>query len=210
MAAGFDWPELYFVRHGETNWNREGRYQGSRDIPLNDTGRGQADRNGALLRDLLARDNRSPAEFDWYVSPLGRARETMDRIRAQFGVELPPVTVDQRLIELSFGIYEGQLHVELASGTMAIAGERDASFWYFRPPEGESYDDLAARVTEFASKLPRRAVVVSHGGVLRALRRLIEDFPPDRAVNWFPPQDSVVHFAGGRATIYPAGADWDE
>lgn len=210
MAAGFDWPELYFVRHGETNWNREGRYQGSRDIPLNDTGRGQADRNGALLRDLLARDNRSPAEFDWYVSPLGRARETMDRIRAQFGVELPPVTVDPRLIELSFGIYEGQLHVELASGTMAIAGERDASFWYFRPPEGESYDDLAARVTEFGSKLPRRAVVVSHGGVLRALRRLIEDFPPDRAVNWFPPQDSVVHFAGGRATIYPAGADWDE
>jgi len=210
MAAGFDWPELYFVRHGETNWNREGRYQGSRDIPLNDTGRGQADRNGALLRDLLARDNRSPAEFDWYVSPLNRARETMDRVRAQFTEELPPVTVDPRLIELSFGIYEGKLHAELSSGTMAIAGERDASFWYFRPPEGESYDDLAIRVTEFCAKLPRRAVIVSHGGVLRALRRLIEDFPPDRAVNWFPPQDSVVHFAGGRATIYPAGADWDE
>jgi broad specificity phosphatase PhoE len=163
MTASHDWPELYFIRHGETDWNREGRYQGSKDIPLNDTGRAQADRNGALLRDLLARDNRSPAEFDWYVSPLSRARETMGRIRAQFADELPAVSVEQRLIELSFGIFEGQLHEELASGAMAIAGERDASFWYFRPPKGESYDDLGIRITEFCSKLPRRArTAMSH------------------------------------------------
>ena len=206
----FDWPEFYFIRHGETDWNREGRYQGSRDIPLNDTGRGQADRNGKLLSQLLARANRQSDEFDWYVSPLSRTRETMDRVRTAFSGDLPEVTVDKRLIEISFGIYEGQLHAELATGAMPIAGERDASFWYFRPPEGESYDDLASRITDFGRALPRRAIIVSHGGVLRALRRLIEDFPPDRAVNWFPPQDSVVHFADGRATVYPAGPEWDE
>ena len=206
----FDWPEFYFIRHGETDWNREGRYQGSRDIPLNDTGRGQADRNGKLLSQLLARANRQAEEFDWYVSPLSRTRETMDRVRTAFSGDLPEVTVDKRLIEISFGIYEGQLHAELATGAMPIAGERDASFWYFRPPEGESYDDLASRITDFGRALPRRAIIVSHGGVLRALRRLIEDFPPDRAVNWFPPQDSVVHFADGRATVYPAGPEWDE
>jgi probable phosphoglycerate mutase len=205
-----DWPELYFIRHGETDWNAEGRYQGSRDIPLNDVGRGQADLNGALLQRLLKRANRRVDEFDWFVSPLGRTRETMDRVRAAFTEPLPEVTVDRRLIEVSFGIYEGQLHVDLAAGTMPIAGERDASFWYFRPPQGESYDDLAARITAFGSALTRRAIIVSHGGVLRALRRLIEDFPPDRAVNWFPPQDSVIHFADGKATVYPAGTEWDE
>ncbi|MHB1110207.1 MAG: phosphoglycerate mutase family protein, partial [Devosia sp.] len=78
----FTWPEFYFVRHGQTDWNAEGRYQGSKDIPLNAIGRGQADKNGALLRDLLVRSGRSVSEFDWYVSPLGRARETMERIRA--------------------------------------------------------------------------------------------------------------------------------
>lgn len=104
------WPELYFIRHGETDWNAEGRYQGSRDIPLNDTGRRQADANGKLLRQLLARDRRRPDEFGWYVSPLGRTRETMERVRRQFDEPLPELRVEPRLIEISFGIYEGRLH----------------------------------------------------------------------------------------------------
>lgn len=207
----FTWPELYFIRHGETNWNAEGRYQGSRDIPLNDTGRAQADRNGHLLKRLLQRAGRNSEEFDWYVSPLSRTRETMERVRAAFrDTPLPIVAPDVRLIEISFGVYEGQLHTEVATGAMPIAGERDASFWYFRPPQGESYDDLASRIGSFGRALPRRAIIVSHGGVLRVLRRLIEDFPPERAVNWFPPQDSVIHFADGKATVYPAGTEWDE
>lgn len=207
----FAWPELYFIRHGETPWNLEGRYQGSRDIPLNDTGRAQADRNGHLLKRLLERAGRNAEEFDWYVSPLSRTRETMERVRTAFrDARLPVVAADDRLIEISFGRYEGQLHADLAAGAMPIAGERDASFWYFRPPEGESYDDLAARITAFGKALPRRAIIVSHGGVLRVLRRLVEDFPPERAVNWFPPQDSVIHFADGKATVYPAGTEWDE
>ena len=211
MTSGFDWPELYFIRHGETSWNAEGRYQGSKDIPLNDTGRAQADRNGQLLKRLLQRAGRNSEEFDWYVSPLSRTRETMERVQSAFR-DTPPAKVapDDRLIEISFGIYEGQLHTDLAASAMPIAGERDASFWYFRPPEGESYDDLATRITAFGRALPRRAIIVSHGGVLRVLRRLIEDFPPEKAVNWFPPQDSVIHFADGKATVYPAGTEWDE
>ena len=207
----FDWPELYFIRHGETAWNAEGRYQGSRDIPLNDTGRAQADRNGQLLKRLLQRSGRNSEEFDWYVSPLSRARETMERVQAAFkDTPAAKVVSDQRLIEISFGIYEGQLHSDASASTMPIAGERDASFWYFRPPEGESYDDLAQRITAFGRALPRRAIIVAHGGVLRVLRRLIEDFPPEKTVNWFPPQDSVIHFADGKATVYPAGTEWDE
>ena len=76
------WPELYFIRHGETDWNAEGRYQGSKDIPLNERGRGQAQLNGGLLRQLLERGGRAPTEFSWYVSPLGRTRETMNLVRA--------------------------------------------------------------------------------------------------------------------------------
>ncbi len=206
----FDWPELYFIRHGQTAWNAEGRYQGARDIPLNDVGRGQADKNGALLVDLLGRDNRAPDEFGWFVSPLGRTRETMQRVRARFSVPLPPVTIDPRLIEISFGVYEGRLHHELSASEMALAGERDETFWFYRPPEGESYADLAARVAAFGRSLTGPAIVVAHGGLLRVLMHLIDGYPPLQAVNWFPPQDSVVHFRDGHATVYPAGASWDD
>lgn len=208
--ADFSWPELYFVRHGETNWNAEGRYQGSRDIPLNDRGRGQARLNGVLLKSLLDRANRAAADFDWYVSPLGRTRETMSLVRAGVDEPVPEVTVDPRLIEISFGIYEGHLHTELAVSGMAIAGERDASFWDFRPPEGESYADVAQRVVDFGRTLRGPSIIVSHGGILRVLRHLIEGFPIERAVNWFPPQDSVVHFIDGKSVVYPAGQSWDD
>jgi probable phosphoglycerate mutase len=206
----FAWPELFFTRHGQTDWNAEGRYQGIRDIPLNAIGRAQADQNGLLLQELFERNHRSPDEFTWHVSPLSRARETMDRIRACITGPLPEVRIDPRLIEVSFGVYEGRLHTELADGELAIAGERDAEFWHFRPPEGESYADLAERVEEFGRTLTGPAVVVAHGGILRVLRRLIEDFPAEKAVNWFPPQDSVVHFLDGRSAVYPAGASWDD
>jgi probable phosphoglycerate mutase len=204
------WPEFYFIRHGETDWNAEGRYQGAKDIPINDTGRQQADLNGKLLKELIGRSGRVATDFAWYASPLSRTRETMQRIRAAFGDPVPDVTYDPRLIEVSFGIYEGRLHKELAAGEMAIAGERDASFWDFRPPKGESYADLAVRILDFGASLTGPSVIVSHGGVLRALRRLIEGFPPEKAVNWFPPQDSVAHFVDGALTVYPAGHSWDD
>ena len=205
------WPELYFIRHGQTDWNAEGRYQGSKDIPLNAIGRAQADLNGRLLAQLLRRAGRSPAEFTWHASPLGRTRETMERVRTGFSGPLPEVDFDARLVEVSFGIYEGRLHTELAAGEMAIAGERDAAFWDFRPPSGESYEDVAQRVLSFAAdRLAAPAIIVAHGGILRILRRLIEGFPPERAVNWFPPQDSVVHFVDGKCVLYPAGESWDD
>ena len=204
------WPELFFIRHGQTSWNAEGRYQGAKDIPLNDVGRTQADQNGRLLRDLLRRERRTPDDFGWFVSPLGRTRETMDRVRAQFEPPLPAVTVDPRLIEISFGLYEGRIHTELANGEMAIAGERDESFWEFRPPQGESYADLAARLADFGRSLAGPSIIVAHGGLLRVLMHLIDGYPQVKAVNWFPPQDSIVHFTDGKAVVYPAGESWDD
>jgi probable phosphoglycerate mutase len=119
------------------------------------------------------------------------------------------VIVDPRLIEISFGVHEGRLHHEIGS-EMAIAGERDASFWQFRPPEGESYADVTARILDFGASLTGPSIIVSHGGILRVLRHLIEAFPHDHAVNWPAPQDSVFHFLGGQSVVHPAGQSWDD
>lgn len=102
------WPEIYFIRHGETPWNAERRYQGRKDIPLNDKGRGQASQNGKTLAALFAERGLDPLAFEWHASPLGRTRETMDRVRAGFDTHLPEVKYDVRLMEISFGVLEGE------------------------------------------------------------------------------------------------------
>jgi len=197
-----NWPEFYFARHGQTEWNRERRYQGTRDIPLNDTGRRQADAIGPLLRELLERDGRSPHDFGWYASPLSRAAETMDRMRAAFDTDLPAVRYDDRLKEISFGQLEGFLHNELPPELATAPGGRPPEYWYHRPPEGENYEDVGERLTAFAEDLDGPAIIVAHGGILRVLRHLVESVPHADVVNWPPPQGTIAHFKGGLMTMY--------
>lgn len=197
-----DWPEFFFARHGETEWNRERRYQGRRDIPLNERGQRQADANGPLLRGLIERDGRAPSDFAWYASPLSRAAETMDRMRAAFDVELPPVIYDDRLVEISFGTLEGLLHNELPPELATPPGRREPSYWRHRPPEGENYDDVADRLTSLSRDLTGPSVIVAHGGILRVLRHLVAGDPHGDVLNWPPPQGTVAHFRDGTMTLY--------
>jgi len=202
------WPDFYFARHGETDWNRERRYQGSRDIPLNATGRKQADANGALLRYLFESEGVDPASLNWFASPLSRARETMERMRAAFDVTLPDVHYDQRLVEISFGNLEGKLHSEVSRELALAPGERDASYWDFRPEKGENYADVADRLADFAQLVTHHSVIVAHGGVLRVLRHLVEGPPQKDVLNWPPPQGVIAHFKAGRMTLHAAQKTW--
>jgi len=190
-----DWPEIYFARHGETEWNREMRYQGTVDIELNDTGRAQAVANGPLLKQMLAEQNVDPASINWYVSPLSRAVETMALMRQAFDLDLPAVIADRRLMEISFGALEGKLQTELPPDLALPPGEREGDFWFHRPPEGENYSDLAGRVLPFVGELSGTSVIVAHGGIMRVLRHLLENISHKEAVNWFPPQGCVARFS---------------
>ena len=79
---------IYYIRHGETSRNAEGRLQGTQDVPLNDLGRKQAAHAGNILADLLKRDGRDSAALPFVASPLLRARATMEMVRG--ALKLPP------------------------------------------------------------------------------------------------------------------------
>ena len=96
-------PIFYFMRHGETDWNVEGRLQGQHDTPLNAVGLGQASCCGDILRALLERDGRDPRTFDYVASPLVRARRTMELVRAELGLDAANYRTDPRLAELLRG-----------------------------------------------------------------------------------------------------------
>jgi Fructose-2,6-bisphosphatase len=198
------WPEIYFIRHGETPWNAERRYQGRKDIPLNDKGRGQANQNGRTLAALFAARGLDPAGFEWHASPLGRTRETMERVRMGFDRHLPEVKYDVRLMEISFGVLEGSLFEELPANMALAPGKRDETYWDYRPENGENYRDVEARLSEFAAVLGGPSVIVAHGGIARTLRVLIERAPIIEVINWAPPQDTIMHFTPGRMELIRA------
>lgn len=145
---------ILLARHGETDWNLEGRFQGHADPPLNETGRAQARELAERLRGI---------EVDVvYSSDLRRALETAEIVAARKELR---VTVDPGLREIDVGSWSGL--------TRAQIEER------FRPGEhhdGETREEHLARILEAVERIARahpgeRVLIVSHGGSLRALRR---------------------------------------
>jgi broad specificity phosphatase PhoE len=162
-------PVLYYVRHGETDFNVEGRLQGRLDTELNARGRRQAAECGELLRDLFARERREPADFDYVASPLKRARATMELMRGALGLDPRSYGIDDRLLEISYGNWEGLTLPEIEARTPGVLAQRERDKWDFAPPEGESYCHLTGRIAEWHAALTRDTVVAAHGGGMRAL-----------------------------------------
>ena len=195
-------PVLYYVRHGETDFNVEARLQGRRDTVLNARGRQQAADCGELLRALFARDNRDAAGFDYVASPLQRARGTMEVMRGALGLDPHCYAVDDRLMEISYGEWEGLTLPEIDACMPDLLAQREEDKWDFAPPGGESYRALTARIGEWYGGLTRDTVVAAHGGGVRALIALFGLLPRDEATHAQIAQGVVYVFADGRMTRY--------
>lgn len=188
-------PTVYFVRHGETDWNAEARLQGQADTDLNDTGRAQGSANGRLLAGLIA----DPAAFDFVASPMRRTRETMERLRAAMGLAPSGYRTDPRLVEVNFGDWQGHTFAELEAVDPGCFARRQADKWAFVPPgEGaESYAQLAGRVRPWLEGVTGDTVCVTHGGVMRAVFSLAGALEPNEAVMLPIPQDRILRLEGG-------------
>ena len=162
-------PLLYYIRHGETDWNAEGRVQGTRDIPLNQKGMGQASAAGAILRDVLKKTGRAAADFDFVSSPLTRARHTMDLLRAALGLPSHGYRLDHSLREIAYGEWEGMTFAEMAKHSPAHYALRLKDRWATPAPAGESYAQVGERLAAWYGALNVDTVAVAHGGTMRAL-----------------------------------------
>ncbi len=160
---------VYYIRHGETEWNVAGRLQGRRDVPLNARGREQAAHCGRVLRDLFARDGRDPAALDYVSSPLIRARETLALAREALGLPAEGYRLEERLSEISFGDWEGCTIAQLKTRDPQGIAAREHDKYRFVPPNGESYEAVTARMAEWYGSLQRDTVACAHGGTARGL-----------------------------------------
>jgi broad specificity phosphatase PhoE len=198
----FSVPTIYYIRHGETEWNADGRLQGTQDIPLNDLGRRQAAAAGAILAGLFARDGRSEASLGFVASPLGRARSTMELVRGS--LELPPdqYAIDIRLREIGYGEWEGSTLAQMQARDPDVFARRQADKWTVPPPSGETYAEVQARVSDWYSQLTADTVAVAHGGTARALMVALGIETPNSAADLTIEQGAVYVFGDGGVAKY--------
>ncbi len=189
---------IVFVRHGQTAYNAQNRLQGQRDTPLDGKGRAQAAAVGRFLRDHMGGEiARLDAQGAFWASPLRRTRDTMEIARAEMGLPPQPYRLDARLMELSFGDWEGLTWDTIRARDPAGMRARANDKWDFTPPDGESYATLVARLRPWLDERDSDVLVVAHGGVARAFLVMLAGVAPDSAAS--------AEIWQGRALIFDMG-----
>ncbi len=188
-------PTIYYIRHGETDWNALGRLQGTQDIPLNDLGRVQATHAGGVLGQLVARDGRDITRLPFVASPLGRACATMELVRGQLRLPAEGYTRDDRLREIGYGKWEGATLPEMQAADPVFFARRQTEKWTLAPEGGETYADVERRVRAWYDTIMTDTVAVAHGGTARALMVTLGFETPANAVD-LPIQQGAVYVFG--------------
>ena len=195
-------PTIYHIRHGETDWNVEGRLQGWRDLPMNARGLTQAAAAAGILQELFVREGKSPDDFTYVSSPLTRATTTMRIVRTELKLPVEDFARDDRLREIGYGTWEGQTLREMQDRDPVVFAERTANKWETAPPSGESYAELAARVKAWYASLTQDTVVAAHGGTTRVLMVITGAATTEEAADCPIKQGAVYVFGKGALTTY--------
>jgi phosphoserine phosphatase len=192
-------PRLLLIRHGETNWNRESRFQGIRDIPLNDNGKMQASKAGEFLKAI---------DIDFGVSsPMLRPKETAEIIlkhHDQVSLELEP-----QLAEICHGLWEGKLETEIEAEFPGLLQQWKDAPETVQMPEGENLQQVWNRaiaawkqiVNNHAnSSEPQTGIVVAHDAINKVIVCSLLGLKPDNFWN--------IKQGNGAVTVidYPEGA----
>ena len=182
-------PKIWFLRHGQTQWNLERRLQGRLDSPLTDLGLAQAAQQAAIVGPVL----KAMPDIPCLVSPQGRAVHT-----AEIALSGRSFETDPRLAEVATGEWEGQLRADLPTG-----GLNDL-FLYTSAPGGEGFDALEARVRAVLEDLQGETVIVSHGLLGKVLRGLVRGLARDEMDALSNKQGCVYVLENGRETCLEA------
>ena len=173
MSWGFE--NVFIVRHGQTEWNLEGRRQGQLDSPLTETGRRAAHHVGTILSGLDA--------DGLYSSPLGRAWQTAQIIDDVLGLG---VQSEAGLQEIDHGELAGRTDLEIEESNPGLLAQRRTCLYDWRFPGGESYSDADTRAAAVLRRLEaasaRRPVLVTHEMIARMLLRNLFRLDPEDAL----------------------------
>jgi probable phosphoglycerate mutase len=192
---------IYLLRHGETIWNTLGRFQGQKDSPLTERGIVQAEKMAKLLKKEIADSERS---FQLHVSPLGRTQETAARIERVLPLTARP---ESRLMEVTVGSWDGMTKFEIDNEFPGMLDGSDAFDWYFRSPDGESFDAACARAKNWIADIHEPTIAISHGLFGRLVRGVYAGLSKLEMLELPVPQDGFYRLSDAEFSLVSASAD---
>jgi len=189
---------ILICRHGETQWNIQERKQGSLDSPLTITGLKQGKSLAKMLEEHI--DLQSSTIL---CSPLARTKQYASIICDTSGVSYAGVTFDDRLKEHSFGLWEGLNEVEIEEAFPGMVKAREADWWDYRVPGGESYALLEERLQPFVDDLldSDNYVIVSHEMVSKVLRKILLEMSEEACLALGHKHSHVMKIDKGQLTV---------
>jgi len=187
-------PTIYLLRHGQTEWNVEGRYQGQLNSPLTPLGREQAKSNALKLQKYL-----NINEVKLFSSPLGRARETAEIIAKESGLDASKIIFEEDIQEVNYGIFEGQTKVYCKDLYAKEFSEREANKFTYVLEGGESYANVFVRLKRWLASVEDEEVIVlvAHEMINRALRGIYCQLPNDKMLKLRQPNDVLIKLENG-------------
>lgn len=192
-------PDLIVIRHGETQWNVAGRLQGRKDTPLTNNGVRQARAVGVKLAEKIE----ALDKLTFWSSPLPRALQTASILADTWDVPFERFTQDPILVERSYGIWEGYTSDEVKRHMPDQYREQQTDPWNYAMPQGESRNELTARMQAWLTSLDQHTthVVVTHSGCLRALRSIYTKAAPETILTYCEPQTASFLLSSGNETM---------
>jgi broad specificity phosphatase PhoE len=182
---------IYFVRHGQTEWNAVERMQGRWNSDLSELGREQAHWNGRLLQPF--------AVEALFSSTLDRARQTAEILAGYLDL---PVVFDERIVEWDCGEWSGHLRADIIERWPEEWAALKADLFHYRGPGCENYPDMFERARPFVEEIRElsvdRVAVVSHGMIGKVMMAMLLGFDEDETLAIYQPNDVVF-----RVTVAP-------
>ena len=174
--------EMYLIRHGETEFNVEGKFQGQSNSPLTENGKDQIYQVARMLKMELGDDI-----HNWEIisSPLGRAMDSTKILCETLAYDLTKVQTDERLAEVSVGDWAGLYIEDIKAQWPRLLEGTNHYNWYFNSLGGERYADVEGRVKAFLESVKdkEKLIVVAHGVTSRIIRGLYQNLDKDEALS---------------------------
>lgn len=193
------YPTIYLLRHGETKWNVEGRYQGQKDSPLTNNGKEQARINALKLQKNIENFD----EVKIFSSPLGRAKSTSFILCDELNIVRDKIVFDERLTEFDYGLFEGELKSFCQDKYADVFQAREADKWWYQIENGESYEIVTNRLKLWLDEVKEEEVivVVAHEMINRALRGLYFNYEHNKTLKLRQSNDLVLLLSGDEEII---------